>query len=612
MSYALTVISENSKTNIEIAEGQSLYEILAACPDIEIEAPCGGKGRCGKCKLTVVDGRVSALSELEKELLSEADINGGVRLACRTYPEGDVTVQLRETTEAHIAVSGIEYSAEVFPNVRKSAVKLTKPVLEDQRDDLSRLSDALGGAFTIQLDALRKLPGILRESDYAVTVAYDKDCIVAVEAGDTKDSNFGIAVDIGTTTVVAYLVNLQTGKIEATASGLNAQKPHGQDVISRISYTIDNPTGTSQLQHRIIHQINGMIEKLAGENGISIDQIYSITLAGNTTMMHFAAGLPTKHIAAAPFIPAAKRCMKYSAGELDLSIQSGGQVYLLPGVSAYIGADIVADLLSSGLADAPGLSLLIDVGTNGEIALGSRDGLYCCSTAAGPAFEGATIRHGMGGITGAINTVRVTNGRIAYTTIGDAPPAGVCGSGIVDAMAMLLDSGLVDESGRMLAPAGEPGQEPPQIAQKISSIDGEPAIVLADSGEAAGGEQITLTQKDVREIQLAKAAIAAGVMTLLIKAGKSVEDIDTVYLAGGFGSYIDKTSATRIGLIPQQLLEKIQVIGNGAGIGAVLSLISSERLAECERIASKAEYIELSGSPEFQDAYFECMMFPPA
>jgi uncharacterized 2Fe-2S/4Fe-4S cluster protein (DUF4445 family) len=609
--HTISVLVGNDEHKVTTDTDKSLHRIITEQTDVIIDAPCGGKGKCGKCKLIVESGDVSEITDQERRLLSDHELEHGVRLACLTHPLGDVEVRLRENSRAHIMVSGVEYDAEILPNVRKTHVVLAKPDLEDQRDDLARLKDALGGgSYHMPLKELYQLPETLRNDDYSVTAVHDRNYIITVEPGNTTGKNYGIAVDIGTTTVVAYLIDLNTGKTLDAASGLNAQKSHGQDVISRINYTLQNDGGIEHLRKRIINQINSMIWDLSENNEIAIENIYSIALAGNTTMMHLAAGLPPGNIATVPFIPVAKNRMTFLAEDLGFGIPKGASAYLLPSISGYVGADIVAATLSSGLFYGDALSLLIDIGTNGEIVLGSRDGLLCCSTAAGPAFEGATIKHGVGGITGAINTVKLEDKKITYTTIAEARPVGICGSGIVDAMALLLRCGVVDDTGRMLDKDEIAEDATCEVAPYMTEVNDQPAVTLADGSKTENREALVLTQKDVREVQLAKASIAAGIMTLVKKAGKQVEDIDVVYLAGGFGSFIDKKNAVRIGLIPAELENKIQVIGNAAGTGAVLSLISEECLAECDRIAEQAEYVELSSSPEFQDEYVNNMFFP--
>jgi uncharacterized 2Fe-2S/4Fe-4S cluster protein (DUF4445 family) len=597
-------------TVVDTPIGDAARDVLTADDGPILVSPCGGKGTCGKCRVRVISGEVSDVTDQERKLLSEHEIETGVRLACMTRMLGEaLDIEVKAARKAQVLVQGIDFDAELQPNIRKSFVELKPPTLEDQRDDFQRLSDALDGTFNTPLELLIHLPSILRDNEYRVTVVHDQNYIVAVEPGDTGSSNYGVAVDIGTTTVVAYLIDLTTGKQVDVASGLNAQKSHGQDVISRINYTIEHPDGLDLLRKRIINQINNMIWDLAERNSIDVENIYSIALAGNTTMMHLAAGIPPVNIATVPFIPVAKKRMTFLAEDMGFGIPKGGSAYLLPSISGYVGADIVAATLSSGLFCGEALSLLIDIGTNGEIVLGNREGILCCSTAAGPAFEGATIRHGVGGVAGAINKIDIEDGKIGYTTISDSRAIGICGSGIIDAIAMLMRNKLIDETGRLDDFEDTPAEAKP-FEKFMTKVDDQPAVELVAGAESESGERIVLSQQDVREVQLAKASIAAGIETLVLESGKTVDDIDVIYLAGGFGSFIDKMNAVTIGLIPKELADKVQVIGNAAGSGAVISLMSEKALAECDRIAEAARYVELSSSLAFQTAYVDNMYFP--
>ena len=612
----ITVHHGDENLRISCVPGMSLHAVLANSDDALIDAPCGGKGKCGKCKVKILEGSVSPVSEQERKFLSSREIEQGVRLACLTEAYSDLEISIRANAQAHIVVAGVDYDTDILPNVRKTPVQLDTPSLEDQRDDFARLKDALGGAnYHMPLKELIRLPSLLRENNNLVTAVHDRNYIITIEAGDSSGRNIGVAVDIGTTTVVAYLIDLNTGKQIDAVSGLNSQKSYGQDVISRINYTLQNTEGLNLLRKRIINQINNFVWDLAERNKVAIENIYSITLVGNTTMMHLASGLPPGNIATVPFIPVAKNRMTFLADDVGLGIPKGASVYLLPSISGYVGADIVAAVLSSGLHFGEALSLLIDIGTNGEIVLGDRERMFCCSTAAGPAFEGATIRHGVGGIGGAINRVELKDSGISYSTIADQRPLGICGSGIIDVVAILLETGLVDETGRMLdsnelksvLPEDSPGRP---LLDNLLEIEDQPAVMLADASVTEHGEDIYITQKDVREVQLAKASIAAGINTLIKTAEKEVGDIDVIYLAGGFGSFIDKDNAIRIGLIPKELREKVRVIGNAAGIGAGLALISEKCLTECDRIADSAEYVEHSSSLDFQNEYVASMYFP--
>ncbi len=606
----ITVNYIGKTAEVFCSPGSILLESLTKEQTAFIDTPCGGKGLCGKCKILVSGKDLPPLTQKETEKLTPKEIERGYRLACMTPVVSDIEVEIETNiSKATILEDGVEFDVDLLPSIRKQYLTLEKPDLEDQRDDFSRVRDALNiKGFRMPLQELYNLPETLREHDFKVTAAHNKSYIIKVEPGDTTNANYGVAVDIGTTTVVVYLLDLYSGAQIGAVSGLNSQKSFGQDVISRINHTMQKSEGLEHLQKRIITQLNEMIWDLAERNGIAVENIYSIVLAGNTTMVHLAAGLPPKYIALTPFIPVIKDRIVVPARELGIEISKSGYAYILPGISAYVGADIVAGTLASGLAGQENLSLLIDIGTNGEIVLGNNKGLVCCSTAAGPAFEGAHIRCGVGGISGAINTVTTGKTGISYTTIDNHRPLGICGSGIVDALAILIQNGIVDETGRFLS-SEECRELHIPLADRIIEDESGYAFVLAPEGETKNGEPIILTQKDVREIQLAKASIAAGIRTLMKHTGRTEDDIVTVYLAGGFGSYIDKESAVQIGLIPERMENKIKVIGNAAGTGAIMSSISENCLLDCDRIVKLATYIELSSSPVFQEEYINNMYF---
>ena len=609
----VTVISHGRGENLICSKGSTLMDVFHK-GNIYIDAPCGGKGICGKCKVLIIRGQVSEISQDESRYLSDKERAEGYRLACLTKVFGDVEVAIKSYIEgAQIMSSGIEYSVDISPRINKRFVQLDLPTVEDQRDDLKRLTAAvgMGEAPDIPIQLMRELPGLIRDSDYMVTLVYDGNSVISVERGDTTDHLYGVAIDIGTTTVVCYLIDLKTGRQVDTISGLNAQRPFGGDVISRIQYAMENEDGLARLRRGIVDQISGLIRELAYRNNIPLDYIYNVVVAGNTIMGHFFMGVTPQHIASTPFTPAFTQGVIYSAHELGLKLGRAARVFLLPHISGYVGGDVVAGILASGLDRGNDLSLIIDIGTNGEIVLGNSERMVCCSTAAGPAFEGANIRHGMGGIRGAINTVRLDNGELKYTTIGDEAPIGICGSGIVDALASLLDAGLVDETGRLLEEDEIESDLGRGLSHRLVELDGQGAFLLVDAKSSSTGDSILITQKDIREIQLAKAAIAAGIKVLIQRMGKKVEDVTRLYLAGGFGSYIDKRNAARIGLIPQELQDRIIPIGNGAGTGAMLSLLSAEEFVRADHIRGMTEYVELSSTLEFQDEYVNGMYFSP-
>jgi uncharacterized 2Fe-2S/4Fe-4S cluster protein (DUF4445 family) len=608
--YTVTVEYNSTEKQFKVQKGTILLDALGEEERAQIDTPCGGKGICGKCKVTVIGEVPAEITAEEKKKLSEKELESGVRLACMTKVEGDIRVILAsQSAYMQILEMGIEYKGESAPCVQKQHVSLSQPSLEDQRDDYQRLAEQLEiDDLPICNRELSKLPELLREQDFEVTAVYNQQEILTVEPGDTSSSNYGVAVDIGTTTVVAYLADLGSGKKIDIASDQNKQKAYGQDVISRINHTMKNEDGLDQLQDLIVSQINDLIHTLVKRNKVELEHVYSVILAGNTTMIHLATGLPPRYISTVPFIPVRKKRMLLSASELGIEIAENGRVYVLPMISGYIGADIVGAILASQIYQSTETNLLIDIGTNGEIVMGNKDGLVSCSTAAGPAFEGATIRHGVGGITGAINTMEMGSKDLVYTTIGDKKPIGICGSGIVDSVSTLLFLGIIDQTGRIVSEDEISTETGKMLSNRLTTVDNEPAVILATSKET-GKEDIVLTQRDVREIQNVKASIAAGILTLIKHTGLEVEDIDHVYLAGGFGSYINRIHAVNLGLIPSALEERITVIGNAAGSGAMMALISKNRLFECDRIGEETEYVELSSLPQFQEDYVNCMFF---
>jgi len=626
MQYTIKLHIKNTEKTITAEEGDDLFRLLQNS-GIAMNTPCAGKGTCGKCVVRV-EGDLKAPSDREKSLIGGGMLEKGYRLACYTrvssdldvYPEGDIR-------EASIITAGKMRSIPLEPAVQKRFIELELPSLEDQRPDLERVlealsSDTVTGAdetgkvpsnipdivedisrstMPCSLDMIKELPGILKASGYKITAVLVNGGLAAVEPGDTSDRIYGMAVDIGTTTVAAYLYDLASGKRVSTGSMLNPQRKYGADVISRIDHTIRTENGRAELRSLITECIGGLATEMADRVGINKADIYTAVFAGNTTMQHLLLGLDAAGIATAPFIPVTTRPVWLSSKELGLSFNRYGTAAVFPGVSAYIGGDIVASILSSGIYEADDISLLVDIGTNGEIVLGGREWLLACSTAAGPAFEGANIKNGMGGVAGAIDSVSHAPDFI-YSVIGNTKPAGICGSGIVDAIAAMLDAELLDETGRI--PDADEAAAAGEISQRLVSLDGSRAFVIC-----GGPEPIIITQRDVREIQNAKAAIAAGIETLIREAGISPDDIRKVYLAGGFGSSLHIDTAVRIGLLPKTLENRIEAIGNASGAGAAEGLLSAASLRIAENLSRKVRYIELSASAYFTEKYVENMLF---
>lgn len=613
--FQVIIHSNNKTVQLQINDSQNLLYHLRE-NGFAINSPCNGNGTCGKCRVKILSPNFAGASENEIKLLGIAAIENGYRLACRIFIESDLEISLEdEDLPAKILTEGIQRSVDVIPLVSKESVKLVKPDLSDQNSDLERLDKWAHLEAPAGLALLRSLPAVLRKDNYNITLikdvsdqSADKSRIIGVEPGDTTGALYGAAVDIGTTTIASYLVDLRSGKRLCVNSLLNPQKIYGADVISRIKHTMDSAEGLEQLHGQIVNAINASVSVMCSQARISPDNIYAITLVGNTTMLHLLLKVEPRYIASAPFTPGFTATVKLRAQELGISINPDGLVCILPTVSAYIGADTVGAVLSTGMHTQADTSLLIDIGTNGEIVLGNRDRLYACSSAAGPAFEGANIRNGMGSIAGAISTVSLKQG-LGCTTIGDTRPIGICGTGVVDALAQLLEVGIVDETGRIDMEWKPNVPEQAALSERLSVVDGMNAFIICDKEETPICREIAITQKDIRELQNAKAAIAAGINVLVKEAGISFNDIKTVYLAGGFGSYINIESALKIGLIPSALEGKIQTVGNAAGQGAIETLINSDSLKTAEEISRRIKYIELSASKDFNDSYVECMMF---
>jgi uncharacterized 2Fe-2S/4Fe-4S cluster protein (DUF4445 family) len=566
------------------------------------DAPCGGNGTCGKCRVRIIDGTVTEPAENELALLTERELAAGIRLACSCRPLSDITIDTFASRGDSAVISSTSVSvAATTPAtprcIKVAAHSLPEASILDQRSIFSRI---------ISQDDHRMYhmdPHLLRELDTLDTedalVIRDHDIYRRIPAGERI---CGIAVDIGTTTLVLYLVDLEDGRTLDVYSALNAQKSFGADVISRIAYATESQEHRDRLQQVIVQQIQKGIEQLLGTHHLGSPSLMHITIAGNTTMLHLLTGAETAGIAASPFIPVFTEALSCEASRLGFTGLDDVTVELLPSVAAYVGADITAGIHTCAIHTSPQPSILLDIGTNGEMALSVDSRILCCSTAAGPAFEGANIACGTGGIHGAIDSVNITPEGLTYTTIADEPAIGICGSGIIDALAGLLEQGLVDYTGRLLGPDES---DHPAIREQ----DGNPVLLLAAGGQHGVQDDIYLTQKDIREVQLAKSAIAAGLLTLMGDALLTTDDISQLYLAGGFGSFIHPESAGIIGLIPRRLIDRTIAVGNSSGEGAVRCCFGSEHLQDTLHIAERCEYIELSGHKQFQDLYIQEMMF---
>lgn len=593
---SIVKIHKGDKTyKIEAEQGTNLLKLLDR-NSLYISNPCGGKGTCGKCKVRV-KGMEHGISPRESQLLGQASLKEGFRLACYLDVKNDIEVTLDTDEKAANIMTQVHSNVEQLnPIVTKEYITLEAAGLNNSFSDVERMN--LGKVDSI--DILRKLAKLVTSDKTDVTLVRYMDRLIGVEKGDTRDKLYGIAADIGTTTIAIYLINLNTGKTESVYSCLNPQKAYGDDVITRIQYSVENDDGLKQLNEAVIVCFNKAISTLSEKMNIDSKNIYSMVLAGNTTMLHLFMGIDPKRLSVSPFVPVTTSLEEFCASALGLGINPEAYVSVLPGVSAYVGADTLCAILGSSMLNEGETALLVDIGTNGEIALYANDRIYSCSVAAGPAFEGAHLRNGVGGIEGAICKVILTKD-IYYTTIGNVEPIGICGSGIIDATAQLLEKGLIDYTGRMLDIEELSSDIDEKIKAGLTQADGMSAFELYNN--------IYVTQKDIREIQNAKAAIAAGIKTLAKYAGVKLDEIQKVYLAGGFGSYINVASALKIGLLPSEFEGKVTACGNAAGTGAIMALNSKACFRQLEAIKEKTTYIELSGNNEFVDYYIESMTF---
>ena len=595
------------RQSVRVPAGTSLLE-AARLARVELEAPCNGAGSCGKCRVQLVEGEGGEPHPDELSHLSDGELRDGVRLACRSQAVGKSVVQLPGTLAGRhrILSDGVLPAFDLAPNIGKSYLELPLPSLADNCDDLRRLERALGRELRteLSLEFLQALPGTVRAAGYRVTVVSAGDRLIGIEPGDTRSRCFGVAVDIGTTTVVAALIDLTSGDELASASMINPQKEYGLDVLSRIQQLRANPGSLKTLSSLIREGIDRLIRDLCAAAAIDGTEIYEVAIAANATMTHLFLGIDPTGIGASPYLPAFTSSVSVPAGRVGLAISTFGQVYCLPAVSGYIGADIVAGLVAAEMEQSQGIALLIDIGTNGEIVLGSWQGLHACSCAAGPALEGMNIGCGMRAAEGAIEQVRI-DGELTLRTIGDAPAAGICGSGIIDAVAELVKAGAVGRSGRFLRLTGK---EAPLPWHSRLLGEGAGRFLLSEPG----GEEIAVSQKDIRQVQLAKGAILSGMLSLTAQLKITLADIERVYIAGAFGHHVRKESLARLGVFPQECLERVVLIGNSSKSGAIMALLSGEKRAQAERLARQVHYHELSCHPGYDRLFTDSLSFPEA
>ena len=569
---------------------------------LPIDSTCGGRGTCGKCKVRLVEGKADA-ETADHRLLRPLEIEDGWRLSCQARIYEDITCEVPQLLRVpKAATMGLGRLVILDPNVRKVLVELAEPSLTDQRSDVVRLKDALteeGLDMVAGVAVMRTIPRVMREAEFRVTAVLAGENLVAIEPGDTTQDCFGVAFDVGTTTVVGTLMNLRTGMAAAVHSTLNGQAPFGADVISRISHGMNGPAAIRELQAAVVTTMNSILAALYSESGVSAEQTYEAVVVGNATMLHLLLGIDPSPLAVMPFTPAFMEPLNVAASEVGLQLHPCGYVQTLPALGAYVGADIVAGVLATSIVREDKLRVFVDVGTNGEIVLGSAGRALATAAPAGPAFEGSQIRCGMRATDGAIEGVHLGDTVELQVIGGDIRPEGICGSGLVDAVAQLLVVGLLDHSGRMKTKEDVPGHP---LRERLIDVDGVRAFLLADG--------VYLTQKDIRELQFAKGSIATGIKVLMDILGVETKDLDEVLLGGSFGSYLNPESAKIIGLVPPVDVDRIIAVGNSAGEGAKIALLSYRERQVAFELPARVEYIELSGRTDFNDAFVSVLGFP--
>jgi uncharacterized 2Fe-2S/4Fe-4S cluster protein (DUF4445 family) len=569
---------------------------------LPIDSTCGGRGTCGKCKVRVLEGRPDA-SGADHRLLRPQEIADGWRLSCQAPIYEDMTCEVPQLLRVpKAATMGLGRLVILDPNVRKVYLELSEPSLHDQRSDVARLKDALteeGHDMVAGVAVLRTLPSVFREAGFRVTAVLAGEHLVAVEPGDTTGDCYGVAFDVGTTTLVGTLMNLRTGMAASVQSTLNGQAPFGADVISRISHGMNGPDAIGELRDAVVATMNGILDELYSETGVTPAQTYEAVVVGNVTMLHLLLGVDPSPLSMSPFTPAFMDQLSVDARDVGLHIHPQGYVQTLPALGAYVGADIVAGVLATGVVREDKLRVFVDVGTNGEIVLGSAQRALATAAPAGPAFEGSQIRCGMRATNGAIEGVTLGD-RVELQIIGgDVAPQGICGSGLVDAVAQLLLAGLMDHSGRLRLAEDVPHNP---LRDRLIDVDGVRAFLLADG--------VYLTQRDIRELQFAKGSIATGIKVLMDILGVTADDLDEVLLGGSFGSYLNPESAKIIGLVPPVDVDRIIAVGNSAGEGAKIALLSYRERQVAFELPSRIEYIELSGRSDFNDSFISVLGFP--
>jgi len=582
MAYSVKILSHDKK--ISATKGDLLADKIIDA-GIDLSLYCNKKGMCGKCFVEIVEGALPTLDEREQNLLKQRQLSGNYRLACKYNIQGNLAINIPEISilqKTLILKTGIQLPLIINPPVKKYFCELKKPVLGDPRSSLELIEKHFRKkSLKIDLGLLNELPGLLEKSGYRITVALFKDSeIMAIESGDTTAQNFGLAIDIGTSTLVVELIDLNQGTSVDMETANNSQMAYGLDVVSRITFAFTDPKNLDKLQDSIIQTVSGMIRRLLKRNTVHPLNVYDMVIAGNTAMNHLLLGTPVNSLAVSPFHAVFRTLPELPATQLRFPINKTGKAYVVPNIKSFVGGDISAGLMATDLPIRKGTYLFIDLGTNGEIVLKTEKMFIATSTAAGPAFEGMNISSGMLALPGAIFKAEKKK-KLTLQTIGNAAPRGICGTGLIDLVALFIEDGTILPSGA--------------IADKSKAI--------------SVTNKIAITQKDIREIQLAVAAIKSGIRMILKIFRLRKEELDGVFIAGAFGNYLNIENAMRLGLLPAIDPEKVAFIGNSALAGARALLLSQEARRKTEAFIRKIQYISLATDPQFQDYFIDALEF---
>ena len=612
-SLELRIDSEEGRERVVSAAPGTTILDAAHSAGFEITATCGARGRCRSCRVKIIDGSVPPPTVQDNVQLGHEAVRERFRLACQTKMLEDTRVRaMPPKAESGYQILGGQAATTAMAldsGVEKRLITATAPKSEHhQTSDLEEVFATLGEVLKTRETApqlVRDLPAKLREQKGLLTATLFRGRLVDIEAGDTSAQAYGMAFDIGTTSIVGSLLDLQSGEELAAVGMINPQAPFGADLMSRIAFAQFNQKNLQMLRGKALNALNDLIKEACAEAEVSAAQIYKVVVVGNTCMHHILLGIDVSYLGLAPYAPVIRDAQTIPASDLPLKAAPNAHICTLPILAGFVGADAMACVLSTRIYDSAETRVLVDIGTNGEMVIGSRDRLVACSAPAGPAFEGAQIRHGMRGALGAIERIAIDED-VHCSVIGGEAAVGICGSGLIEACARLSEAGVMGASGALTRKTDE---LPPEIGKRVVKGDHGPEFVLVWGSGSGKGEDITLTQGDIRQLQLAKSAIFSGVAMLQKEMGVAPEEVEELMLCGGFGNYVDVASAVQIRLLPEMPVERISYVGNAAQMGAQMALLSESEIERATALLEQIEHVALAARPDFQELFIDGMGF---